>query len=577
MSIIIFVNKKLKATGDWDRAIAEAGFHLEITSAIPVSVMDGNVSFQLGDQSGQFYFSQNDIPSDELGEECKEIAAEFKHAFRFTWENQYEQANALIAAVGYCDAVGGGRIWLVQEKRLIARTELVEWLTGHDAQLTKRAGDRYKHDARPLTKITDNSAENIQHLRKSEYGVLIGRNNSGKSFVLKSLAQHWGKSASYLGPARYQNFNVLGYFTPNKNKKDQKFSEFSQWLRNTQNLDNSPINLQQEIAELTNIQRDALASIAKSLLNVELQILNTVSDNDMSQKYVSVDGHNLSYTSSGLRLIITLVTCLLNQDYDTVLIDEPELGISPEAQGILADFLLDMEMRKQHFAHIKSIIVATHSTIFLDRRNQSNNYRVEKEKSEISIQRVISQSDFNKIHFQLLGNRFETLYLPSAMIIVEGKTDHKFFQRLLTLKYPDSRLSIVAANSDDQVKKTLHMAKGLLNDLQRSPYRDRIFAVLDSVHGKSLPADLVKMGLPAENVIVWPQNGIEYYYPKEIIDQIFGAGSTLTINDDDVSRNGITILKNDLADKVVAAINAQSTVHPDLTRLFLSKLEALIR
>ncbi|EQD41488.1 hypothetical protein B2A_10645, partial [mine drainage metagenome] len=39
----------------------------------------------------------------------------------------------------------------------------------------------------------------------------------------------------------------------------------------------------------------------------------------------------ISYTSSGFRLIATLVTSLLDTEYETFLIDEPELGISPEA------------------------------------------------------------------------------------------------------------------------------------------------------------------------------------------------------------------------------------------------------
>lgn len=46
---------------------------------------------------------------------------------------------------------------------------------------------------------------------------------------------------------------------------------------------------------------------------------------------------------------MTLVTSLLNAEYDTYLIDEPELGISPEAQGILADFLFDRSHREKYF------------------------------------------------------------------------------------------------------------------------------------------------------------------------------------------------------------------------------------
>src|SRR5439155_10426513 len=123
---------------------------------------------------------------------------------------------------------------------------------------------------------------------------------------------------------------------------------------------------------------------------------------------------NLSFTSSGFRLITTLVTSLLDPDFDTFLIDEPELGISPEAQGILSDFLFDRAHRATYFSHIKTLVFASHSTIFLDRTHITNNYAVEKRGDEIFVKQVQSQADFNGIHFFLLGNRFETLYLPSA-------------------------------------------------------------------------------------------------------------------------------------------------------------------
>jgi hypothetical protein len=61
----------------------------------------------------------------------------------------------------------------------------------------------------------------------------------------------------------------------------------------------------------------------EKLLGSKMEIRSTVSDNSMSQKYISVDGHNISFTSSGYRLIATLVTSLLDEEYNTFLIDEP--------------------------------------------------------------------------------------------------------------------------------------------------------------------------------------------------------------------------------------------------------------
>lgn len=431
----------------------------------------------------------------------------------------------------------------------------------------------YQYDQRPNTHLNAESQETLRRLRELEYAVLVGRNNCGKSFLLKSLTQQWGQSASYLGPARYQNFNLLGYYTPNRNRRNERWRQFiQQWQQQQQNIDNSPVNLQQAIAELSDSQRASLIEIVDSLLGVKLEIRQTVEGNSMSQRYISCDGHNISYTSSGFRLIATLVTSLLDAEYDTFLIDEPELGISPEAQGILADFLFDRQHRAKYFPHIRTLVFATHSTVFLDRHHVSNNHVVTKHADTISVSPVTSQSEFNRVHFFLLGNRFETLYLPSAIILVEGKTDHRFIERVCAVRFPNAQLSVIPANSDARIKEVLSVATGLLADIQRSPYRDRIFVVLDAVHSASLPAQMVQMGLQAENIITWPKNGIEYYYPPAVMDKIFGAGGDLLIDRDRVSRNSLTYSKNELAERVSALTEQSTALNLEFEALFISKV-----
>jgi ABC-type uncharacterized transport system ATPase subunit len=433
----------------------------------------------------------------------------------------------------------------------------------------------YLYDQKPGTHFSDASTATLQTIRDSEYSVLVGRNNCGKSFLLKSLTQQWGQGASYLGPARYQNFNLLGYYTPNRNRRNEKWNQFmNQWQQQQQNIDNSPVNLQQAIAELSDDQRNRLAEIIKTLLGVDLEWRQTVDGNSMSQKYISCGGHNISYTSSGFRLITTLVTSLLDTDYDTFLIDEPELGISPEAQGVLADFLFDREHRAKYFPHIKTIVFATHSTIFLDRARITNNYTVQKAGDAITIQPIQNQTDFNNVHFFLLGNRFETLYLPSAIVLVEGKCDDKFIERVVSLRYPSSQISVISANSDGRIKEILNIAKGLFADIQRSPYRDRIFIVLDSRHSAGLPDQLVAMGIPKENVVVWPKNGIEYYYPPSVVDKIFGVGTEITITGDVISRNGISHNKGELVEKVTSLLQADTAMHEEFDIRFLQPLSA---
>lgn len=429
----------------------------------------------------------------------------------------------------------------------------------------------YEYDQKPATHFSDEAEQALAAIRESEYAVLVGRNNCGKSFLLKTLTQRWGENASYLGPARYQNFHVLGHYTPNRNRKSEKWRNFiNQWNQQQQNIDNSPINLQQAIAELSDKKRATLSEIVELLLGSKLEIKHTVPDNDMSQKFISVGGHNISYTSSGFRLITTLITSLLDDDYDTFLIDEPELGISPEAQGVLADFLFDKEHRKKYFPHIKTLVLATHSTVFLDRNRIDNNYTVEKVGDEISVRKVVSQQGFNKIHFFLLGNRFETLYLPSLIVLVEGKSDHAFITEILSKKYPYTQFSVISANSDSRIKEVLNTAKNLLTDIQKSPYRDRIVVVLDAVHGQGLRDTLESMGVLPENIVVWSKNGIEFLYPESILSKIYGEGGHLKIDGDNVSRNGITYNKAELAEKVCKLMTKDTIIIGEFADKFLA-------
>jgi len=431
----------------------------------------------------------------------------------------------------------------------------------------------YQHDQRPNTTLSQNANALLSEIRNSRYAVLCGRNNCGKSYFLKLITQSVGETASFLGPARYQNFNVLSPYAPRPSQRSEKFQQWmQQWRNSTQNMDNSPFNLQQAIAELSDQKRGQLIEIMTSLLGSKMTMLHTIPENSMSQQYISVDGHNISFTSSGYRLIASLVTSLLNEEYDTFLIDEPELGISPEAQGVFSDFLFDDDNRKKYFGHIKTLVFATHSTVFLDRKNISNNYFVTKLGDEIDVSKVNSVSDINRIHFFLLGNRLESLYMPSAIVIVEGKCDHSFIERVLHVKYPDTRFSIISANTDSRIRDVFSVTKNLFGDIQKSPYQNRIFAVIDSVHGTGLPQHLTKMGMPEENVIVWSKNGIEYYYPSSIMEEIFHSLDEVTIDGDRITLNNLTYTKNELAEMVIRKINYDTEYNSEFTDKLLLRI-----
>ncbi|WLA65452.1 hypothetical protein [Bradyrhizobium diazoefficiens] len=114
------------------------------------------------------------------------------------------------------------------------------------------------------------------------------------------------------------------------------------------------------------------------------------------------------------------------------------------------------------------------------------------------------------------------------------ETDFQFIERVLALRYPQSQISLLQANSDDRIKEVLYIARALFTDIQKSPYRERIIVVLDSVHSAGLPGQIAALGIPEENIVRWSKNGIEHLYPPAVLDGIFNGGGQLTITDTDL-------------------------------------------
>ena len=81
------------------------------------------------------------------------------------------------------------------------------------------------------------------------------------------------------------------------------------------------------------------------------------------------------------------------------------------------------------------------------------------------------------------------------------------------------------------------------------------------------------MGIPKDKIVVWPKNGIEHYYPPAILDEIYGAGTDIVVEDDVVSRNGISYKKAELQEKVIARLEKATPMHPEFENLFLTVVE----
>jgi predicted ATPase len=397
-----------------------------------------------------------------------------------------------------------------------------------------------------------------------KYTVLAGPNNSGKSLTLRWLKSTIGRTAYFVGTNRFYHVYHLSTGLRQANELDQFESSFnSQFHDDSHNHEQNVFDLGRILQGLKDTRRNQLFELCGSLIGSKFSLQLVEPGNDLSPRYIDMDGQNLSVGSTGTRLLMTILGLCMDDRFSTILIDEPELGLSPKVQQSLSAFFQDREQRAKYFPHLERVFVASHSSLFLSRSDISSNYVVTKDGRRISLSRVQNIQDFHRLQFNLLGNSLEAMFFPSAIVVVEGKTDFAYLDRAIGLRMAGRRVTVIPSGGD--VKKKVYSLKEIFGDFERSPFRGRVFVVLDSVHQPGLADELIRMGVMAEQIVVWPKNGIEYYYPAAILASLFSASpeqvSQLTIDADRISVNGITKTKNDLATEVIRQLS-DTTVYP---------------
>lgn len=310
----------------------------------------------------------------------------------------------------------------------------------------------------------------------------------------------------------------------------------------------SNIQLEQTITGLKNRQRNVLFRFCQEFLGSTISLKSADPENEFSSYYIDIDGENLSQSSTGTRLLLTLLGICLDSQYHTILIDEPELGLSPKIQSVVSRLLYDPQQRQEHFPHLRQLYVATHSHLLLDRKVLSNNFIVARRENTASVEQVRSIVQFHQLQFNMLGNDLESLFLPAAILIVEGPSDISFLSRLLQIRIPDRNITIVSAHGDAVLEK-LNVIKALFGDLDKSPYANRVCVLLD--RQQSVKLGRLKNMIPERNVVVWPKNGIEYYYPESIVAQAFCCDpselSMCKFESDPIEFNHVRKTKKELA------------------------------
>jgi predicted ATP-dependent endonuclease of OLD family len=287
---------------------------------------------------------------------------------------------------------------------------------------------------------------------------IAGANNTGKSLVLKYLKQQLGRSAYLIGPNRFYHVYHFSSGIRDPNELDNFENQFNQSFAQAEhNHEQNFLDLNRIIIGLGNLRRERLFKLCGNLLGCTLSMKEVDHDNDLSPRYIDMDGQNISVGSTGTRLLMTILGICMDERFSTILIDEPELGLGPRVQQALVTFLVDPIERAKYFPHLASVYVATHSHLFLNRADIESNFVVSKMGNQISLTQIKNVSEFHRLQFNLLGNSLESMFLPSAIVVTEGKTDSEYIERVVGLKFPSNR--ILVSSSEGDLKRKIYNLK----------------------------------------------------------------------------------------------------------------------
>jgi hypothetical protein len=140
-------------------------------------------------------------------------------------------------------------------------------------------------------------------------------------------------------------------------------------------------------------------------------------------------------------------------------------------------------------------------------------------------------------------------------------------------------VAVVRAAGEGEVRSKLYFFREAFGDLAASPYRNRLFVVLDKQISVKLPK-IEQDGVLKDNIIVLSKNGIEYFYPHPLVSAVFLSSAeqvaTWKFEADPMESNGIRKSKKELAQLVTDGLTQGHATHPEVQSL-IAKIESACR
>lgn len=215
---------------------------------------------------------------------------------------------------------------------------------------------------------------------------------------------------------------------------------------------------------------------------------------------------------TGMRSLLTVLSALTDDNLALICIDEPELSLEPRLQKALRDLLIQK-------ARDRTILVATHSHLFLNRQHPAANHRVTRSPAGVvTSEALATQEDLFNVAFDLLGSDTEDLFFPGNYWVVEGSFDQAICERALALlNIASTRVKVIAAGGITKVGSILSAVINSLTPLtlNDSPYARRVVALIDRPAASQANQEQELRRTLNDRLFVLDVDSMEAYIPED--------------------------------------------------------------
>lgn len=352
----------------------------------------------------------------------------------------------------------------------------------------------------------------FQHEIDTGYRVLVGKNNVGKSSFLQLAFRQL-----YLLGGEYDRTSVClilpQRFSIIAGRPGTQLGPYNDWLFGQ--MGSGPIPSQSDaLFDQQNQLMGVLISQAgatrqNNSLNELLKGFGFPEEIEEYESTMQYGNLSVSLQGSGLRRILPILSALINPNIKAIFIDEPELSLEPTLQKKLRSLFIEKGREK-------IIVVATHSHLFLNPEEISNNFIFDT--AEPIIRQVSNTSEMISVTWDLLGNELSDLFLPDNFLVVEGSSDEAIVNKVLSLKYPSKKVKVISAQGYTNIPNRVEAICSVLVPIATndSPYRRRIVVLVDNIVNNTEQRLAATKRMLGTRFIELSSPSLEDYLPSEL-------------------------------------------------------------